>query len=115
MTMAIKFNPNFQTDDESIANFIVRHYEFETVIEALTSAVDSCTDSPRFFISAPRGAGKTTLCRRIVAETRKSPILHEAWHAILLGEESYMVTTPGEFLLECLFQLKDQVPSKPVQ
>ncbi len=112
MTMAIKFNPNFQTDDESIANFHVRHYEFETVIEALTSAVDSCTDSPRFFISAPRGAGKTTLCRRIVAETRKSPILHEAWHAILLGEESYMVTTPGEFLLECLFQLKDQVPSK---
>ncbi|MDE0511651.1 MAG: tetratricopeptide repeat protein [Gammaproteobacteria bacterium] len=112
MTMAIKFNPNFQTDDESIANFIVRHYEFETVIEALTSAIDSCTDSPHFFISAPRGAGKTTLCRRIVAETRKSPILHEAWHAILLSEESYMVTTPGEFLLECLFQLKDQVTSK---
>ena len=112
MTMAIKFNPNFQTDDESVANFIVRRYEFEAVIEALTFAVDSCTDGPRFFISAPRGAGKTTLCRRIVAETRKSPMLHEAWQAIFLGEESYTVTTPGEFFLECLFQLKDQAPSE---
>ena len=114
MTMAIKFNPNFQTDDESTANFIVRHYELETIIEALTSAVGSYTYSPRFFLSAPRGAGKTTLCRRVVAETRKSPILREAWHAILLGEESYTVTTPGEFLLECLFQLKDQALSKQI-
>ena len=112
MTMTIKFNPNFQTDDESVANFIVRRYEFEAVIDALTFAVDSFTEGPRFFISAPRGAGKTTLCRRIVAETRKSPMLHKVWQAIFLGEESYTVTSPGEFFLECLFQLKDQAPSE---
>ena len=111
MAIAIKFNPSFQTDDESVANFIVRRYEFEAVIDALTFAVDSRVDSPRFLISAPRGAGKTTLCRRVVAETRISPKLREAWQAIFLGEESYTVTTPGEFFLECLYQLKDQAPS----
>jgi len=34
--------------------------------------------------------------------------LGEAWQPIFLGEESYTVTTPGEFFLECLFHLADQ-------
>ena len=111
MAIAIKFNPSFQSDDESVANFIVRRYEFEAIVDALTFAADSRADSPRFLILAPRGAGKTTLCRRIVAEIRKSGLLRDAWQAIFLSEESYTVTTPGEFFLECLFQLKDQAPS----
>ena len=109
--MALKFNPSFQTDDESVANFIVHRYQFETISDALTAAADSVTDAPRFLVPAPRGAGKTTLCRRVVAETRMSPMLRDAWQAIFLGEESYTVTTPGEFFLECLFQLKDQALS----
>ena len=111
MGKAPKFNPSFQTDDESIANFIVRRYQLETVIDALTIAADSDTDAPHFLVAAPRGAGKTSLCRRVVAETRISPKLRKTWQAIFLGEESYTVTTPGEFFLECLFQLKDQAPS----
>ena len=109
--MALKFNPSFQTDDESVSNFIVRRYQFETIIDELTVSANSLADAPRFLVPAPRGAGKTTLCRRVVAETRISPCLRDAWQAIFLGEESYTVTTPGEFFLECLFQLKDQVPS----
>ena len=109
--MALKFNPSFQTDDESVSNFIVRRYQFETIIDELTVSVNSLADPPRFLVPAPRGAGKTTLCRRVVAETRISPSLRDAWQAIFLGEESYTVTTPGEFFLECLFQLKVQVPS----
>ena len=109
--MALKFNPSFQTDDESVSNFIVRQYQFETIIDELTVSANSRVDAPSFLVPAPRGAGKTTLCRRVVAETRMSPSLRDAWQAIFLGEESYTVTTPGEFFLECLFQLKDQVPS----
>lgn len=111
MAKALKFNPSFQTDDEAVANFVVRQYEYESVIDALTFAASSGTEAPHFLVVAPRGAGKTTLCRRVVAETRRSPTLGDAWQAIFLGEESYAVTTPGEFFLECLFQLKDQVPS----
>ena len=109
--MPLKFNPSFQTDDESVSNFIVRRYQFETIIDALAITAHSRADPPQFLVPAPRGSGKTTLCRRVVAETRLSPNLRDAWQAIFLGEESYTVTTPGEFFLECLFQLKDQVPS----
>ena len=112
MGMALKFNPNSQTDDESVANFIARRYEFESVIDALIFATGSHMDAPRFLVSAPRGAGKTTLCRRVIAETRLSPILRQAWQSVYLREESYAVTTSGEFFLECLLQLKDQAPSE---
>ena len=110
--MALKFNPGFQTDEESISNFIVRRYEYEAVIDALTFAATSPSNVPRLLVAAPRGAGKTTLCRRVAAETRLSATLSGAWQAIFLAEESYAVTTPGEFFLECLFQLKDQVQSE---
>lgn len=103
----MKFNPGFQSDDEAIANFIVRQREFETILQRFT-AVAPGSGSPRLVVTAPRGAGKTTLCRRVVAESRRSGPLHDQWHTIFFGEESYSVTTPGEFFLECLFQLNDQ-------
>jgi tetratricopeptide (TPR) repeat protein len=107
--MAMKFNPAFQTDEESTAAFVVRQYEYETIIDALAHAGPGQT-APHFLVVAPRGAGKTTLCRRVVAETHRDPGLTATWQAIFLGEESYAVTTPGEFFLECLFQLRDQAP-----
>jgi tetratricopeptide (TPR) repeat protein len=108
--MALKFNPAFQTDEESAAGFVVRQYEYETIIDALGHAVAAGRPASHFLVVAPRGAGKTTLCRRVVAETHRDPALAAAWQAIFLGEESYAVTTPGEFFLECLFQLRDQAP-----
>ena len=110
--MTLKFNPSFQTDDESVENFIVRRYQFETIIDGLRVAAKDPGKAPRFLVPAPRGAGKTTLCRRVVAETRMSQVLRDAWQAVFLGEESYTVTTPGEFFLECLLQLKDEVRTK---
>ena len=109
MTQAkmMKFNPGFQSDDEAVANFVVRQREFETITQRFT-AMGPASGSPRVIVTAPRGAGKTTLCRRVVAESRRSGPLHDHWHTIFFGEESYSVTTPGEFFLECLFQLNDQ-------
>ena len=107
--MAMKFNPAFQSDGESAAGFVVRQYEYETIIDALGHASPG-QPAPHFLVVAPRGAGKTTLCRRVVAETHRDAGLAGAWQAIFLGEESYAVTTPGEFFLECLFQLRDQAP-----
>lgn len=107
--MALKFNPGFQTEEQAVASFVVRRYEFETIIDALTVSAASPEHSPRILMIAPRGAGKTTLCRRVWAEIRLSEALSAAWQPVFLGEESYGVTTPGEFFLECLFQLKEQV------
>ncbi|WP_439471559.1 AAA family ATPase [Brevundimonas sp.] len=107
MTKAFKFNPGFQSDEEAVANFIVRRVEFEAVLETLAPP-DSSKAPPRVLVVAPRGAGKTTLCRRVLAESRGDGRFADTWHAIFLGEESYVVTTPGEFFLECLFHLRDQ-------
>ncbi|MCW5726247.1 ATP-binding protein [Parvibaculum sp.] len=111
MARTLKFNPGFQSDEEAISNFTVREAEFDTVIAVLDNPIDAKNSAaPRVLVVAPRGAGKTTLCRRVLAEVRRSPVLSERWQPIFLGEESYAVTTPGEFFLECLFQLRDQVP-----
>jgi hypothetical protein len=53
-------------------------------------------------------AGKTTLCRRVLAEVHRDPTLRSRWHPVFFGEESYAITTPGEFFLECLFHLQDR-------
>lgn len=112
--MIPKFNPAFQTDEEAIANFVVRQLQFEQIIDALVVTGASAA-APRFLVSAPRGAGKTTLCRRVVAEVRTQPLLKKHWQPVFLGEESYSVTTAGEFLLEVLFQLNDQAPEAGLQ
>ena len=101
--MAYKFNPAFQSDDEAVSNFIVRQPELAETLTILRGE----TAAPRVILVAPRGAGKTTLCRRVLAEIRTDETLHALWQPIFLGEESYTVTTPGEFFLECLFYLAD--------
>ncbi|TPN92822.1 tetratricopeptide repeat protein [Mesorhizobium sp. B1-1-5] len=97
-----RFNPGFQTDDEAVANFVVRQREFKEVLDALSSPDE---DHHRVLVVAPRGAGKTTLLRRVLAEVRADLFLRETWIPIVLGEESYSATSPGEFLLECLYHL----------
>ncbi|MGQ3178814.1 MAG: tetratricopeptide repeat protein, partial [Blastomonas fulva] len=104
MAQAYKFNPGFQSDMEAVANFVVRQAELSAILETFQNE----HVAPRALIMAPRGAGKTTLCRRVLAEIRTTPALSKAWQPIFLGEESYTVTTPGEFFLECLFHLADQ-------
>jgi hypothetical protein len=105
VAQAYKFNPGFQSDAEAVSNFIVRQSEFNTILAAFTDR----GLTPRQLLVAPRGAGKTTLCRRVLAEIRTHSSLAELWQPIFLGEESYTVTTPGEFFLECLFHLADQL------
>lgn len=107
MAKGFKFNPGFQTDAEAVANFVVRSAELKSILERLSEGAYPRKNSIKLLVVAPRGAGKTTLCRRVLAELRRAPSL-QSWHGIFLGEESYGVTTPGEFFLECLSQLLDQ-------
>jgi hypothetical protein len=105
MAATYRFNPGFQSDEESVQNFIVRKADLAQILGPLR---EGATLPPRVMIVAPRGAGKTTLCRRVLAEVNRHPTLYERWHPIFFGEESYAITTPGEFFLECLFHLQDR-------
>jgi tetratricopeptide (TPR) repeat protein len=105
MVTTYRFNPGFQTDEESVLNFTVRKADLNRVLDPLRAG---STVSPHVLIVAPRGAGKTTLCRRVLAEVHRDPSLNGRWHPIFFGEESYAITTPGEFFLECLFHLQDR-------
>jgi tetratricopeptide (TPR) repeat protein len=112
MTPTFRFNPGFQSDEESVQNFIVRKAD---LAEALRPFRDGVTIPPRVLIVAPRGAGKTTLCRRVLAEVNRDVTLRARWHPIFFGEESYAITTPGEFFLECLFHLQDRSDERTIK
>ena len=103
-----KYNPGFLTDVEIIQSFCVRTAEFESIVESLREI--SASSSPHSLVIGPRGSGKTHLLLRVAAEVRRDPALPGIF-PIVFAEESYEVTTCGEFWLECLGRLADQAPS----
>ena len=109
MVVAVKkYNPGFLTDDEIIESFCVRTAEFESIVESLRESSDS--SSTHSLVIGPRGSGKTHLLLRVAAEVRRDPALPGIF-PIVFPEESYEVTTCGEFWLECLGRLADQAPA----
>ena len=53
--------------------------------------------------------GKTTLVRRVAAEVKRDPVLAAHWYPIIYPEESYLPSTAGEFWLEGIFHLAEQL------
>ncbi len=110
MAVAVKkYNPGFLTDDEIIASFCVRTAEFDSFVECLRES--DASSSPHSLIIGPRGSGKTHLLLRVAAEVRRNPALTGLF-PIVFAEESYEVTTCGEFWLECLGRLAEQAPNE---
>ena len=108
MAAAIKkYNPGFLTDSEIISSFCVRTGEFESIIES----VRECTgnSNTHTIVIGPRGSGKTHLLLRVAAEVRQEALL-AGFFPIVFAEESYEVSTIGEFWLECLGRLAEQAP-----
>ena len=105
-----KYNPGFLTDDELVASFCVRTHEFESLVESL-SACTSDSNQHQIVIG-PRGSGKTSLLLRVAAEVRRDADLAAAFFPIVFAEESYEVSTAGEFWLECLARLADQAAER---
>ena len=110
MAVAVKkYNPGFLSDDDIVASFCVRSAEFESLIESLREC--DASSSPHSLVIGPRGSGKTHLLLRVAAEVRRDPVL-DGLFPIVFAEESYEVTTCGEFWLECLGRLAQQAPSE---
>ena len=109
MTVAArKYNPGFLSDDELVASFCVRTDEFASMLEALRES--SGNANTHQIVIGPRGSGKTSLLLRVAAEIRRDADLSARYFPIVFAEESYEVSTAGEFWLECLSRLADQAP-----
>ncbi len=105
---ARKSNPGFLTDDELVASFCVRKGEFESMVEALRECTGNANTHQ--IVIGPRGSGKTSLLLRVAAEIHRDEELSSRFFPIIYAEESYEVSTAGEFWLECLSRLTDQAP-----
>ena len=109
MALAVKkYNPGFLTDDEIIESFCVRTSEFESIIECLRE--NTGNSNSHSLVIGPRGSGKTHLLLRVAVEVRRDETLAGLF-PVVFPEESYEVSTCGEFWLECLGHLAEQAPT----
>ena len=105
-----KYNPGFLTDQELVDSFCVRAGEFSLLVEALRESTGN--SNPHAIVIGPRGSGKTTLLLRVAAEVRRDSALQAAWFPVVFAEESYGISSCGEFWLQCLFNLAQQAPRR---
>ena len=109
MALAVKkYNPGFLTDDEIIESFCVRTSEFESIVECLRE--NTGNSNSHSLVIGPRGSGKTHLLLRVAVEVRRDETLAGLF-PVVFPEESYEVSTCGEFWLECLGHLAEQAPT----
>ena len=100
-----KFNPGtFQSDEEVIAQFVVRNRELGIVLEVLCGNIDS-PSCQHILVVAPRGRGKSMLLARVAAELRADAALSETLLPVRFMEESQEVFNLADFWLETLFHL----------
>ena len=102
----MKYNPAFLDDETLVRTFVVRHRELATVMESVRENTDDANQ--HVLVIGPRGSGKSTLVLRVAAEVRRDGGLRELWYPVVYGEESYLVTSAGEFWLEALLQIAEQ-------
>ena len=105
---ARKYNPGFLSDDDLVASFCVRTDEFDSMVEILREP--SGNSNTHQIVIGPRGSGKTSLLLRVAAELRRDDRLSSRFFPVVFAEESYEVSTAGEFWLECLSRLADRAP-----
>jgi len=99
----VKYNPSFLSKEELVRSFVVRHAELELIVQVLRENVTK--SNQHVLVIGPRGIGKTMLVLRVVEEIQRDKDLSQCWYPLVFSEESYRVTTPGEFWLEALFHL----------
>ena len=100
-----KFNPGlFQSDEDVIAQFVVRRHELDVVLETVRDNLDS-PSCQHVLVVAPRGRGKTMLLARAAAELRTTAALASRVLPVRFMEESHEILTLADFWLEALFHL----------
>ncbi len=98
-----KYNPSFLSDQELLESFVVRHGVLDLILEVLRDNVSG--NNQHLLVIGPRGSGKTMLLRRVAVAVKQAPELDARWFLLPFGEESYEVTSAGEFWLEAVLHL----------
>jgi tetratricopeptide (TPR) repeat protein/ABC-type iron transport system FetAB ATPase subunit len=102
----MKYNPAFLSPEDLVRQFVVRHTDLDTVLQTVRENTTGANQ--HVLVIGPRGSGKTMLVRRVAAEISRDSDLHKCWYPVMFAEESYQVTTPGEFWLEAILHLGQQ-------
>ncbi|MXW64710.1 MAG: AAA family ATPase, partial [Bacteroidetes bacterium SB0668_bin_1] len=107
-----KFNPGtFQSDEEVIAQFVVRQRELGIVLDVLRGNIDSAS-CQHVLVVGPRGWGKTMLLARVAAELNADDKLSECLLPVRFMEESHEIFNLTDFWLETLFYLVRESASR---
>ena len=101
-----KYNPAFLKPEELVRQFVVRDTELNLIMQKIRENVTESNE--HILIIGSRGTGKTMLVLRAVEEVKAQKDLEQRWYPLVFGEESYQVSTAGEFWLEALFHLSHQ-------
>ena len=104
-----KFNPGvLQSDEEVVAQFVVRQREFGILMDVLRGNVAS-SPCQHMLVVAPRGRGKTMMLARVAAELRSNEVLRREFLPVRFMEESYEVFDLADFWLDVLLYLAPEV------
>ena len=104
-----KFNPGvLQSDEEVVAQFVVRQREFDILMDVLRGNIAS-SPCQHLLVVAPRGRGKTMMLARVAAELRADEILRREFLPVRFMEESYEVFDLADFWLDVLLYLAPEV------
>ncbi|MBN1342424.1 MAG: tetratricopeptide repeat protein [Phycisphaerae bacterium] len=99
----IKYNPAFLSADELVKSFVVRRADLDLIVRVIRE--NTGESNQHVLVVGPRGIGKTMLVLRVAEEVRRDADLRRRWYPLVFAEESYEVTTSGEFWLEAIFHL----------
>jgi tetratricopeptide (TPR) repeat protein len=108
-----KYNPAFMEDNDLTRLFVVRRKYVDLILETVRD--NNGPSNQHILVVGPRGIGKTTLIRKVAAEIRQVPDLRDLWLPVVFAEEAYEISTPGEFWLEALRRLADQVGTESLK
>ncbi|WP_448110175.1 tetratricopeptide repeat protein [Pseudomonas lini] len=102
------YNPDWLSDDELVANFIVRQEEFSFLQDELKRAPLKGSVQ-HYILIGLRGAGKTTLLKRIAVAVRRESFLSDHLIAISFPEELYQVKNLSDFWFAACESLADEL------
>jgi DNA-binding transcriptional regulator GbsR (MarR family)/energy-coupling factor transporter ATP-binding protein EcfA2 len=85
------YNSHLKSNDEILAEFVVRQEVFQELFEAIQTATMD-TPEQHYLIVGQRGMGKTTLVHRLKVGIEQDENLHKWLIPIVLQEEQYQIT-----------------------
>lgn len=111
--LPLKYNPGLNSTSELEAQFVVRHGYLQLLLDTLRENIASKSNQ-HLLIVGPRGTGKTMLVHRIAVALRTDTALSRQFMPVVFAEESYVISTPGEFWLEALIRLGDETQDSEI-